>query len=349
MRLIGLVVLALSLALAPLAAEGQQPTKAARIGYLVTGSLEAPEARRSFDVFRQGLRERGYVEGQNIVIEFRAADGRNDRLPGLAAELVGLKVETIVTQGTPAAVAAKQATSTIPIVMAIATDPVGAGLIASLGRPGGNVTGLANLDAELSGKRLEILKTAVPALARVAVLRNPANPAHREALRGAEAAAHTLGVRVQVVDVRDPGEFGTAFSAMKRERADGLVLFADSMFGTHRARIFDLAAQSRLPAIFWESRFAAAGALMSYGTSYPDLFRSAAVYVDKILKGAKPADLPVEQPTKFELVINLKTSKALGLTIPQSILMRADEIIDDLPPLLHQHGSLGPPRRATRR
>jgi ABC-type uncharacterized transport system substrate-binding protein len=326
MRLIGLAVV-LILSLAPFAAEAQQPTKAARIGYLVTGSLEGPEASRSFDAFRQGLRERGYVEGQNIVIEYRAADGNNERLPDLAAELIALKVQTVVTQGTPAAVAAKQATSTIPIVMAIATDPVGAGLIASLGRPGGNVTGLANLDAELSGKRLEILKAAVPALARVAVLRNPANPAHRAALREAEAAAHALGVRVQLVDVRGPGEFSTAFSAMKRERAGGLVLFADSMFGTYRARIFDLAAKSRLPAIFWQSGFAEAGAFMSYGTSYPDLFRSAAVYVDKILKGAHPADLPVEQPTKFELVINLKTAKALGLTIPQSILTRADEII----------------------
>ena len=327
MRLIGLAVaLIVSLTLAPLG-EAQQPTKAARIGYLVTGSLEAPETRGSFDDFRQGLRERGYVEGQNIVIEYRAAEGKNERLPDLAAELTGLKVQTIVTQGTPAAAAAKQATSTIPIVMAIATDPVGAGLIASLGRPGGNVTGLANLDAELSGKRLEILKAALPALARVAVLRNPANPAHRAALREAEAAAHALGVRVQLVDVRDPGEFRTAFLAMKRERAGGLVLFADSMFGTHRARILDLAAENRLPAIFWQRAYVAAGAFMSYGTSYPELLRSAAVYVDKILKGAKPADLPVEQPTKFELVINMKTAKALGLTIPQSLLFRADEVI----------------------
>jgi len=328
MRRIGLAgILALSL-MAPLASEAQQSTKAARIGYLVTGPLGTPEASRSFDAFRQGLRERGYLEGQNIVIEYRAAEGRNERLPALAAELIGLNVQIIVTQGTPAAVAAKQATSTIPIVMAIATDPVGAGLIASLGRPGGNVTGLANLDAELSGKRLEILKAAVPALARVAVLRNPANPAHKAALREAQAAAHALGVRVQQVDVRDPGEFGTAFYAMKRERADGLVLFADSMFGASRVRIFDLAAKNRLPAIFWQSEFAEAGALMSYGTSYPDLFRSAAVYVDKILKGAKPADLPVEQPTKFELVINLKTAKALGLTIPPSVLGRADQVIE---------------------
>jgi ABC-type uncharacterized transport system substrate-binding protein len=313
MRLIGLaIVLALNLALMPLAGETQQPTKAARIGYLLTGSLEAPETRRSFDAFRQALRDRGYVEDQNLVIEYRAADGRNERLSDLAAELVGLNVQTIVTRGTPAAVAAKQATSTIPIVMAIATDPVGAGLIASLGRPGGNVTGVANLDAELSGKRLEILKAAVPALVRVAVLRNPANPAHRTALRETAAAAHALGVRVQLVDVRDPGEFGTAFSAMKRERAGGLVLFADSMFGTYRERIFDLTVKNRLPAIFWHGEFAQEGAFMSYGTSYPDLFRSAAVYVDKILKGAKPADLPVEQPTKFDLVINLTTAKTFS-------------------------------------
>jgi putative ABC transport system substrate-binding protein len=312
----------------PLAGEAQQPTKIARIGYLVTGSLEPPEARRSLHDFRQGLRDLGYVEGQSIAIEYRAADGRNERLPGLAKELIGLNVQTIVTQGTPAATAAKQSTSTIPIVMAIATDPVGAGLIASLGRPGGNVTGLANLDAELSGKRLEMLKAAVPALARVAVWRNPANPAHRTALREAEGAARALGVRVQVVDVRDPGEFDTAFSVMKRERADGLVLCADSMFGTYRTRILDLATRGSLPVIFWQSAFAEAGALMSYGTSYPHLFRRAAVYVDKILKGAKPADLPVEQPTTFELVINAKTAKALGLTIPQSILLRADQVIE---------------------
>ena len=269
----------------------------------------------------------GYAEGQSITFETRSADGRNERLRGLAAELIGLKVDIIVTTGTPAAVAAKQATSTIPIVMAVATNPVGAGLTASLGRPGGNVTGLANLDAELSGKRLEMLKAAVPALSRVAILWNPANPAHKPALGDTESAAHALGVRLQPVEARNSSELSDAFSAIRRERAGGLVLLADSLFSTHRARILDFAAKSRLPSIFWQSGFAEAGAFMSYGTSYPDLFRGAANYVDKILKGAKPADLPVEQPTKFELVINLKTAKALGLTIPQSVLVRADQVI----------------------
>src|SRR5262249_43439022 len=263
-------------------------------------------------------RELGYAEGQNMALEKRSADGRTERLRRLAAELTALHVDVIVTLGTPAAVAAKEASATIPIVMAIATDPVGAGLIASLGRPGGNVTGLANLDAELSGKRLETLKAAIPALSRVAILWNPTNPAHKPALGDTESAAHTLGVRLLLVEARDTGELSEAFSVMRRERAGGLVLLADSLFSTHRDRILDFAARNRLPSIFWQRGFAEAGALMSYGTSYRDLYRGAANYVDKILKGAKPADLPVEQPTKFELVVNLKTAKTLGLTIPPS-------------------------------
>jgi putative tryptophan/tyrosine transport system substrate-binding protein len=328
MRVIGLAVVltfGLGLVAAPLVHEAHAAGQVPRVGILETG---APSASEYWPAFHQRLRELGYAEGQTITFESRSAGGRNERLPGLAVELVGLKVDIIVTTGTPAAVAAKQATATIPIVMAVATDPVGAGLTASLGRPGGNVTGLANLDAELSGKRLEMFKAAVPALSRVAILWNPANPAHKQALRDTEAAALALAVRLQPVEARNPGELNEAFSAMRQERTGGLVLLADSMFSTHRARILDFAAKGRLPSIFWQRAFAEAGAFMSYGTSYPDLYRGAANFVDKILKGAKPVDLPVEQPTKFELVINLKTAKALGLTIPQTLLLRADQVIE---------------------
>jgi len=326
MRLIGLaVVLILGLNAVPLVAQGQQAKNVPRIATLEAAPFTARDPW--WLAFNQRLQELGYAEGQNIAFERRSADGNNERLRGLAAELAALRVDIFVTRGTPAAVAAKEATSTIPIVMAIATDPVGAGLIASLGRPGGNVTGLANLDAELTGKRLEMLKAAVPTLSSVAILWNPTNPVNRPALVGAQTVAHALGVRLQPMEARDSRELGEALSAMQRERAGGLVPLADSLFGIHRKRIFDFATKNRLAAIFWESGFAEAGALMSYGTHYPDLFRGAANYVDKILRGAKPADLPVEQPTKFELVINMKTAKALGLTIPQSILIRADEII----------------------
>ena len=313
MRLIGLVVvLTLGLVIVPLVPKAQTVGQVPRIGILETGSLSARGG--NWPAFHQRLRELGYAEGQSITLVTRSADGRNERLRGLAAELIGLKVDIIVTTGTPAAVAAKQATSTIPIVMTVATDPVGAGLTASLGRPGGNVTGLANLDAELSAKRLEMLKAAIPALSRVAILWNPANPAHRPALADIESAAHALGIRLQLVEARDSGELNEALSAMKRERAGGLVLLADSLFSTHRARILDFAAKNRLPSIFWQGGFAEAGALLSYGTSYPDLFRGAANYVDKILKGTKPADLPIEQPFKFELVVNLKTAKTFSVS-----------------------------------
>ncbi len=325
-RAVGVIVtLTLSLLAAPLAAEAQQRRNVPRIGVLSTGSPPPTLAR--LEPFIQGLRELGYVEGQTIAFEYRFADGKPERLPGLAAELIGLKVDVIVTVGTPAAVAAKQATSKIPIVIAIAADPVGAGLVASLARPGWNVTGMANLDTELSGKRLEILKEVVPGLSRVAILWNPANPAHRPALGESEVAARAIGVQLQPVEVRAPNEFTSAFSAMSSERASALMLLADSMFSSHRARVVDLAAKSRLPSMFWVKDFVAAGGLMSYGASYPDLYRRAATYVDKILKGAKPADLPMEQPMKFELVINLKTAQALGLTIPQSLLFQADEVI----------------------
>jgi putative tryptophan/tyrosine transport system substrate-binding protein len=324
-RMVLLVALALGLLWAPLAAHAQQPGNVPRIGVLSTGSPPATLPR--FEPFIQRLHELGYVEGQTIALEYRFADGKHERLPGLAAELIDLNVDVIVTSGTPAAVAAKHATSMIPIIIAIAADPVGEGLVASLAWPGGNVTGMANLDTELSGKRLEILKEVIPGLSRVAILWNPANPAHRAALGENEVAARALGVQLQPVEARAPHEFTSAFSAMSRERASALMLLADSMFGSHRAQVVELAAKSRLPSLFWVKDFVAAGGLMSYGASYPDLLRRAATYVDKILKGAKPADLPMEQPTKFELVINLKTAQALGLTIPPTLLFQADEVL----------------------
>ena len=310
----------------PLLAEGQPAGKMPRIGFLTAASLSA--SRPLWNVFKERLRELGYFEGQNITFEARGADGRNERLPGLATELVNLKLDVIVTSGTPAATAAKHATSTIPIITAIVADPVGAGLIIGLARPGGNVTGIVNLDDELSGKRLELLREIVPGLSRVAIVLNAGNPAHKIALREAEVVASALGLQLKRVDVSVPSELKSAFSAMIREGVGALILAADSMYFTYRAQLVDDATRSRLPAIFWRKEFVEAGGLMSYGTSYPDLFRGAANYVDKILRGAKPADLPVEQPTKFELVINMKTAKALGLTIPPSLLLRADQIIE---------------------
>jgi putative tryptophan/tyrosine transport system substrate-binding protein len=302
-------------------AQAQQTRKVSRIGYLAAGSPPLDKT------FLQGLRDLGHIEGQNIVIESRFADGKHERLLDLAAELIGLKVDVIVTGGTPAAVAAKQATGTIPIVMAIVANPVGEGLVASLARPGGNVTGIANLDTELSGKRLEILKEVVPGLSRVAILWNPVNPAHKPALAESEVTARALGMQFQPVAARDPNEFKSAFSEMSRKRAGALVLLADSMFSAHRARVVVFTEKSRLPSIFWRREFVEAGGLMSYGATYPDLYRRAAYFVDRILKGAKPADLPVEQPTRFELFINLKTAKQIGLTIPPNVLARADKVI----------------------
>jgi putative ABC transport system substrate-binding protein len=312
---------------APFAAEAQQAAKVARIGYLA-GNLAAfphlPEA------FRQGLRDLGYVEGRNVVIEYRDAEGKYDRLPALAAELVALKVDVILAGGTPQALAAKQATGTIPIVFAGVSDPVTSGLVASLARPGGNVTGLATLVPELVGKCLEQLKQAVPGVSRVAVLWHPGVTGERTAkdvLKRAEVAARALGVRPLFVEARGPEDFDRAFSDMTRARAGALTALPSVMFILERRRLVDLAAKNRLPAVYPWRDFVDAGGLMSYGPNIADLFRRAATYVDKILKGAKPADLPVEQPTKFELVINLKTAKALGLTIPQSLLQRADEVI----------------------
>ena len=328
-RAVLLVTLALGLLVAPLAAGAQQAAKVAGIGFLHPGSRADAVAQDRLQAFRQGLRELGSVEGQNIVIDSRFAEGRFDRLPDLAAELVRLKVDIIVAAATPAAVAAKNATETIPIVMISVGDPVGLGLIASLARPGGNATGLSySVGLEMAGKWLELLKETVPKVRRVAILSNPAHPAHALVIREVKVAARSLGVQLQLLEARGPNEFDGAFAAMAKERVGALLVVPDSMFILHRTRLADLAAKNRLPSMHGVRELVAAGGLMSYGPSVPDLFRRAATFVDEILKGAKPGDLPVEQPTKFELVINLKTAKALGLTIPQSIFIRADEVIE---------------------
>jgi putative ABC transport system substrate-binding protein len=299
-----------------------------RVGYLSPGSPSEPFRQRRFEAFRQGLRELGYVEGQNIAIESRWAEGKYDRYPALAADLVRLKVDVIVAVGGRASQVAQQATRTIPIVMSVVIDPLGSGLVASLARPGGNVTGLTIMASDLVGKQLEVLKEVVPKVSRVALLWNPANPGSAPQLREAEAAARALGVRLQTLEARDPQEIDSAFAAMTRERAGALVVLADAILLNQRRQIAELAAERRLPAVYGPSEHAAAGGLMAYSANLLDLERRAATYVHKILKGAKPADLPIEQPTKFELVINLKTAKALGLTIPQSLLLRADQVIE---------------------
>ena len=312
---------------APLAAEAQQAGRVPRIGFL---NLTSPSDRPShLDAFRQRLRELGWVEGQNIVIDYRYAEGRVDRLPDLAAELVRLKVDLIVSGGTQAATAAKNATETIPIVMIAVRDPVGTGLIASLARPGGNVTGVSGYAGlEIVAKQLELLKETVPKIRRVAILSNPANAYHQLAIREVNVAARSLGVQLQLLEARGPNEFDGAFAAMAKERVGALLVLSDAIFGSHRTRLADLAARSRLPAAYGVRESVEAGGLMSYGPSFLDLHRRAATYVDKILKGANPAELPVEQPTKFELVINLKTARTLGVTIPPSVLARADHVIE---------------------
>ena len=322
-----LALLAVGILLGPLAGEAQHGATVPRIGLLFPTSLSDPRTVRFREAFRQGLRELGYAEGQNIALDSRFAEGRWDQLPGLAAELVRSKVAVIVTYTTPATQAAKQATGTIPIVVAAVIDPVGAGLAASLARPGGNITGLSQMVPDLVGKQLEILKEVAPRISRVAVLSNPANPAHALAIRDAKVAAGSLGVQLQLVEARGPSEIESAFAAMATERAGAVIVLVDSMLIDHRTRIADLAARRRLPTVSATMETAAAGGLMAYGPSVRDMFRRAAAYVDKILKGAKPAELPIEQPTTFELVINLRTARALGLTIPQSVLLRVDQVI----------------------
>jgi putative ABC transport system substrate-binding protein len=324
--------LAAGILAAPLAAEAQPAGKVARIGILSPASPSDAGGKPSdlavlFAAFREGLRELGYVEGQNIKIESRWSEGNYDRLPGLAADLVRLKMDVIVTYGTPASEAAKRATGTIPIVMAAIIDPVASGLVASLARPGGNLTGQSMMSPDLAEKHLEILKEVVPKVSRVALLHNPANPGAAPQVQHAQDAARALGVRLQILGAKGPSEIDSAFAAMTNERAGAVIVLVDAVLQINRARITDLAARHRLPAVYGLHEYVEAGGLMAYGPNRLDMFRRAASYVDKILKGAKPADLPIEQPTKFELVINLKTAKALGLTIPQSLLSRADEVI----------------------
>ena len=305
--------------------EAQQPTKVARIGFLIAASRSAIMART--EAFQQGLRELGYVDGKNIVIEWRSSEGQLDRLSELATELVRLKVDVIVTTGSGVTRAAKEATVTIPIVMVQDNDPVGNGFVASLARPGGNITGLAILAPEISGKQVELLKETVPKLSRLAVLGTSNSPGIAQALKETELAAGGFGVKIQYLDVRDSKDLETAFRAASKGRADAVLVLPGAVLNSQRKQITDLAAKSRLPAIFPFPEYVEAGGLMSYGASFTDLYRRAATYVDKILKGTKPADLPVEQPMKFEFIINLKTAKLIGLTIPQSVLYRADKVI----------------------
>ena len=309
-------------------ASAQAPQKVPRVGYLVSGSQSDPQRKRLADAFRQGLRELGYVEGQNIAIESRWADGQDDRLPALAADLVRSKVDVIVTQSGAATRATQQATRAIPIVMALANDAVASGLVASLARPGGNTTGQTVILPDLIAKQLQLLKEVVPKLSLVALLTNPTNPASAPSLREAEASTRALGVRLRTLEVRHPQEIDSAFAEATREGASALLIVPDVVFVSQRRQIAELGTKRRLPSIYGVAEYAEAGGLMAYGASYIDLVRHSATYVDKILKGAKPADLPVEQPTKFELVINLRTAKAIGLTIPPSVLQRADQLID---------------------
>jgi ABC-type uncharacterized transport system substrate-binding protein len=321
MKLVAVVLFSFAVLAAPLAAEAQPAAKVPRIGILRSGSPPDPFV----DAFRQGLRELGYVEGQNISIEYRWAEGRDERLPGLTADLIRLGVDVIVAGGSQALVA-KHATTTIPIVMPVANDPVGVGLVESLARPGGNVTGLAFLSDELPGKWMQVLKETFPWVARVAVLWHPATEAGQ--LKVSEAAARSLGLRLQALKVERSDDIRTALAEARRNRAEALIVLSSSFFYAHRTRLVELAAKHRLPTMYHQQEFVVgSGGLMSYGPNLRDLFRRAANYVDKVLKGVSPADLPIEQPTKFELVVNLKTAKALGLTIPQSVLLREDEVI----------------------
>jgi putative ABC transport system substrate-binding protein len=320
-----IAILGIAVAL-PLAARAQQATKMARVGWLSPGSQASD---RSFIAsFRDGLRELGWIEGQNIAIEFRWAEGKFERLPDLAGELVRLKVDVIVANVTQASLAAKRATATIPIVMVGVGDPLGSGLVDSLARPSGNVTGPSSMLAEASAKQLALLKETVPSASPVAVLWNPANPVWQaSALKQTEAAGQAMGLRLQLVEARGPDELDGAFAAMTRDRVRALFVPADIIFVRSAQKMADLAATHRLPAMYGFREHVEAGGLMSYAASFPVMFKRAAAFVDKLLKGSKPAELPVEQPTKFELVINARTAKALGIAIPQSVLQRADEVI----------------------
>jgi putative tryptophan/tyrosine transport system substrate-binding protein len=306
-------------------AEAQQAKKVPRIGFLASGSASGSTA--NLEIFRQGLREFGYIEGKNISIEDRWAEGKLDRLPELAAELVSLNVDIIVTGGTAPVLAAKKATNTIPIVAANADNLVELGVVASLARPGGNVTGSTRVDADFSAKRLELLKESFPKLSRVAVLSHGALGADQEELQETQAAARTLGVQIQSLTVQEPSRFLDTYAQMIKRRADALIIFTSAFTGFHRTELVELAIKNRLPTMCGTAAWSNAGCLMSYGPNPTELYPRAAVFVDKILKGTKPADIPVEQPTKFELAINLRTAKAFGLTIPPVVLMRAETVI----------------------
>jgi ABC-type uncharacterized transport system substrate-binding protein len=317
----------LGLLTAPLATEAQSG-KMPRIGVLLYAAAPTPGQSNPFlEAFRDGLRDLGYVEGRNMILEYRWAGGSNQRAAELAAELVRLNVAVIMSTGTPATQVARAATTTIPIVMTAVGDPVGSGIVSSLARPEGNVTGLSLLDTDLDGKRIELLKEAVPGLTRIAMLWSPSDPGMTLAFDRIEVASHTLRLALQSLAVRDPGEFPEVLHAAGTGRAEALIVTAQPFTIRHQMQILDVATKLRLPAMYTDRRFVDAGGLMAYGPSLVDVYRRAAIYVDKILKGAKPADLPVEQPTKFELVLNLKTAKALGLTIPPAVLARADELI----------------------
>ena len=320
-----IVIVALIIVVAPLTAAAQPAQPIPRLGFLASASADVTKSVLA--ALQHGLRALGYVEGQNILIERRYAAGDFARLPDLAGELVRLHVDVIVTEGAPAAHAAQQRTTTIPIVIGNAGDPVGMGLVASLARPGGNITGLSQMSPELMGKRLELLKEMVPSASRVAVLFNPANPTSPLQVQEFQATAPALGVTLLPFEAQAANEIDRAFTAMHQERVEALIVVGDPMFGTHQSRVVELTAQARLPAIYNLRGFVDAGGLMSYGTHFEDLYRRAATYVDKILKGTKPADLPIEQPTKFALIINLKTAQALGIMMPPSLLLLADEVI----------------------
>jgi putative ABC transport system substrate-binding protein len=324
---LGMIALTVAFAMCEEVAMAQQPTKAPRIGYLTAGSLSSSTTSARIEAFRQGLRELRYLEGKNIVIEYRYAEGILDRVPALAAELVRLKVDAIVTAGPIPTRSAKAATVTVPIVMTQDTDPVGNGFVASLARPGSNITGLSTLAPELSGKRLELLKEIVPTISRVAVVGQSSYPGNSQGLREVELAAGAFGVKLQYLDVLDPKDIETAFRAVSKGRADAVLVLGGPVLISQRTQVVNLVAKSRLPAMYNVPEFVEANGLMTYGPIITDLSRRAATYVDKILKGAKPADLPVEQPIKFEFIVNLKAAKQIGLTIPPNVLVRADRVI----------------------
>jgi len=308
----------------PLAANAQSKTP--RIGFMgnSTAALEA----NLVDAFREGLREHGYEEGRNIVVEYRWADGKYERFPALVAELIAANVEVIVTAGTPAALAMKKATTTVPLVMVAVGDPVGTGLVPSLARPGANLTGLSSVAPDLEGKRLQLLREVVPALSHVAMFINSLNPFHVSSMRQARAAAQTMGIKLQLHDIRKSEDLDDAFAAIRKERPDAVLILADRVFLHNRERMIDFTKEQRLPNVNAYKELVEVGGLMSYGPSYEDMHKRAAIYVDKILKGAKPADLPIEQPSKFTFIVNLKAAKALGVTVPSQLLGLADELID---------------------